>query len=219
MTITTINSEENKKPQQPSLIARLTAKVRGVKMKKWRKHKVTRQLATDIIYQMKSRGEKTTPLVMNQIFSLLFTAEAPWCASGRGWGLVMAESGVRRRRRAVWEGGCSEGGLCYLLGFACPVHYESCIAHFMASVLEQIITGWREREREKGGVRGGRAWFCSQKMSSRVSSLQIPDYAHPYNCFTLSTDLFTLFIYSGIQQVSLSPSSTEQKIISLAVLL
>lgn len=152
---------------------------------------------------------------MNQIFSLLFTAEAPWCASGRGWGLVMAESGVRqwrrRRRRAVWEGGCSEGGLCYLLGFACPVHYESCIAHFMASVLEQIITGWREREREKGGVRGGRAWFCSQKMSSRVSSLQIPDYAHPYNCFTLSTDLFTLFIYSGIQQVSLSPSSTEQK--------
>lgn len=68
----------------------------------------------------------------------------------------------------------------------------------------------REREREKGGVRGGRAWFCSQKMSSRVSSLQIPDYAHPYNCFTLSTDLFTLFIYSGIQQVSLSLLSILQ---------
>lgn len=50
------------------------------------------------------------------------------------------------------RGGCSEGGLCYLLGFACPVHYESCIAHFMASVLEQIITGWRERE---SGRRGG----------------------------------------------------------------
>lgn len=61
----------------------------------------------------------------------------------------------------------------------------------------------REGERER---RGGRARFCSQKMSSRVSSLQIPDYAHPYNCFTLSSDLFTLFIYSGIQQVSLSLS-------------
>lgn len=118
----------------------------------------------------------------------------------------MARGGVRRV--VLGERGCREGGLCYLLGFACPVHYESCIAHFMASVLEQIITGWREREREKGG--GGWAWFCSQKMSSRVSSLQIPDYAHPYNCFTLSTDLFTLFIYSGIQQVSLTPPSTLQ---------
>lgn len=66
-----------------------------------------------------------------------------------------------------------------------------------------------EWEREKGW-RGGRVWFCSQKMSSRVSRLQIPDYAHPYNCFTLSTDLFTLFIYSDIQQVSLFPLSIHQ---------
>lgn len=64
----------------------------------------------------------------------------------------MARGGVRRV--VLGERGCREGGLCYLLGFACPVHYESCIAHFMASVLEQIITGWREREREKGGGAG-----------------------------------------------------------------
>lgn len=91
------------------------------------------------------------------------------------------------------------------------MHYESCIAHFMASILEQIIAGWRESESAREGERrGGGVWFCSQKMSSRVSCLQIPDYAHPYNCFTLSTDLFTLFIYSGIQQVSLFPPSTLQ---------
>lgn len=118
--------------------------------------------------------------------------------------------------RGGWGGWFEKGGqrrsLCYLLGFACPVHYKSCIAHFMASVLEQIIAGWREWEREKGrggDRRGGRAWFCSQKMSSRVSSLQIPDYAHPYNCFTLSSDLFTFFIYSGIQQVSLALSTVH----------
>lgn len=68
----------------------------------------------------------------------------------------------------------------------------------------------RKRERGEGGDwRGGRAWFCSQKMSSGVSSLQIPDYAHPYNCFTLSSDLFTFFIYSGIQQVPLALSAVH----------
>lgn len=66
---------------------------------------------------------------------------------------MRAGNGERGVRRVVWEGG-SEGGLCYLLGFACPVHYESCIAHFMASVLEQIITGWRERESERRGGGG-----------------------------------------------------------------
>ena len=51
----------------------------------------------------------------------------------------------------------ARGGLCYLLGFACPLHYESCIAHFMASVLEQIITGWRGGETgERRGREGGR---------------------------------------------------------------
>jgi len=57
--------------------------------------KATRQLATDIIYQIKGWGEKTTPLVMNQIFPFLFTAEGAWFTSGRGCGLVLARAGVR----------------------------------------------------------------------------------------------------------------------------
>lgn len=64
----------------------------------------------------------------------------------------------------------------------------------MASVLEQIITGWRESEREKGGWL---VWVCDQKMSVRVSSLQIPDYALPllYHIPYLFTLEFSRFLF------------------------
>lgn len=59
------------------------------------------------------------------------------------------------------------GGFCYQQGFVCPVLHESGMVHFMVSVLEKIMTGWRKRERK--GLR----------MSSRVRILRIPDDAHP----------------------------------------
>ena len=70
-------------------------------------------------------------------------------------------------RRAGWKmeewGGGGEFSLCYLLGFACLPHYESCFAHFLAGVLEHIIhglssgtergRGWRKRDKDRGGDR------------------------------------------------------------------
>lgn len=152
------------------------------------------------------RGRKqTTPLVMNQIFFFLFKAEGPRFTSGRE---MRAGNGERGVRRVIWEGGAAKElmlsvRLC--LSSALQVLHRSFHGKCTGTDyrwLERV----RKRERERGGSEG---WFCSQKMSSRVSSLQIPDYAHPYNCFTLSSDLFTFFIYSGIQQVSLALSTVH----------
>lgn len=118
------------------------------------------------------------------------------------------ESGVRR---VVWRWGWGVGGqrrglmlsvrLC--LSSALGVLHRSFHGKCTGTDYHRLE---RERAREKGA---GRAWVCIQKMSSRVSSLQIPDYAHPYNCFTLLH--YTLFIYSGIQQVPLLLPSIRPK--------
>lgn len=172
------------------------------------KQKAMRQLATDITNRMKSWERKTPPLLMNQIFLHLFTAEQPWFTSGRGWGLVMAEYGWGGRKgaeRKVAGGALLSVRLC--LSSALWILHRSFHGKCTGTdyrCLERVSKRNREGGGGRGASRGWRIWFCSQKMSSRVCSFQIPDYAHPSNCYTLSSHLFTLFIYSGIQQVSLA---------------
>lgn len=144
MTIPTTNrGGEQNLPPLPRIV-QLTAKVTRVNMKYDAGTK--RQLAADVsAHQMKSGGGKTTSLVMNQIFFHLFTAKGSWFNSGRGRALVIVGG------RGGW--GQRIGAYVYLLSFACPLHYKACIAHFMASILEQIIAGWR-RQGEEGGTEG-----------------------------------------------------------------
>lgn len=61
----------------------------------------------------------------------------------------------------------------------------------MASVLEQIITGWRESEQEKGGLG---LWSEDERQSEQPPN--------PWLCIPRIIS-YTLFIYSGVQQVPL----------------